>query len=109
MNIKNLQLWEILVPYAMGRKNVQVPYHRIWDSKVMEIAGGMTLMKVSKGSWISSKTNKTHRELMIPVRIACSEEQIKQIAEFTITHYNQEAVFVSLISEKTMIIHRENQ
>jgi len=42
-------LWEILVPYKMGRKNVQVPYHQEWDAKVMAIAGGMTLMKVAKG------------------------------------------------------------
>lgn len=43
-------LWEILVPYKMGRKNVPVPYHQEWDAKVMAIAGGMTLMKIAKGS-----------------------------------------------------------
>jgi hypothetical protein len=32
----------------MGRKNVPVPYHQEWDSKVMAIAGGMTLMKNRK-------------------------------------------------------------
>jgi len=100
-------LWEILVPYKMGRKNVQVPYHREWDEKVMAISGGMTLMKVAKGSWVSPTTDKTHKELMIPVRIACSEEQIREIMKMTIVHYKQEAVFCTLISEKTIIMHAD--
>lgn len=100
-----LPLWEILVPYKMGRKNVPVPYHQEWDAKVMAIAGGMTLMKVAKGSWTSPTTDKTHKELMIPVRIACTEEQIKEIMKMTIEHYKQEAVFAMLVSEKTLIMH----
>ena len=104
-----LPLWEILVPYKMGRKNVQVPYHREWDAKVMAIAGGMTLMKVAKGSWTSPTSDKTHKELMIPVRIACTEEQIREIMKMTIIHYKQEAVFAMLVSEKTLIMHAETE
>lgn len=100
-------LWEILVPYKMGRKNVPVPYHQEWDAKVMAIAGGMTLMKIAKAIWISPNTDKTHKELMIPVRIACSKEQIKEIMKMTIKHYNQEAVFCMLVSEKTLIMHAD--
>lgn len=107
MKTDTLTLWEILVPYKMGRKNVQVPYHQEWDAKVVAITGGMTLMKVAKGSWVSPTTQKLHKELMIPVRIACTEEQIRQIMEITIEHYNQEAVFAMLVSEKVLIMNRE--
>jgi len=101
-----LPLWEILVPYKMGRKNVQVPYHQEWDAKVMALAGGMTLMRVARGNWVSPSTGHTHRELMIPVRIACSERQIQEIMAMTMEHYAQEAVFAYLVSERTLILHR---
>jgi hypothetical protein len=100
-----LPMWEILVPYSIGRKNVQVPYHREWDAKVMEITGGLTIMRAAKGVWNSPDTGKSHREIMIPVRIACTEGQIAEIAKMTIEHYRQEAVFVSLISNKSMVFH----
>jgi len=44
---------------------------------------------------------------MIPVRIACTEEQIREIMKMTIAHYKQEAVFAMLVSEKTLIMHAE--
>jgi len=103
-----LPLWEILVPYSIGRKNVQVPYHREWDEKVMAITGGLTIMRAAKGAWNSPNTGKSHRELMIPVRIACTEEQIAKIAKMTIEHYRQEAVFVSLISNRSVVFHRSD-
>jgi len=104
MNLET-EVWEILVPYKMGRKNVLVPYHNIWDDYVRDIAGGLTIQKVSKGQWVSP-TGKIHKELMIPVRIACNEEQIKTIVEFTLKHYAQEAVFVMRISDKAFIISK---
>lgn len=105
METEIIPLWEILVPYKIGRKNVQVPYHQEWDAKVLEISGGLTLMKVAKGCWVSPTTDKLHKELMIPVRIACSGEQILKIMEMTIEHYKQEAVFATLVSTKTLIMH----
>lgn len=98
------QLWEILVPHRIGRKTVQVPYHREWDQKVVEIAGGLTLMRAAKGRWVSPATGKEHKELMIPVRIACSEEQIVEIARLTLQHYEQECVMCFLISEKVLFV-----
>lgn len=105
ITVETKPLWEILVPYKIGRRTVQVPYHQIWDKKVVDITGGLTLQKVSKGMWVSPTTDKTHSELMIPVRIACSKEQILEIMEFTITHYRQEAVFCTKISEETLIMY----
>lgn len=103
-----LPMWEILVPYAIGRKNVQVPYHREWDDKVMAITGGLTIMRAAKDAWSSPNTGKAHREIMIPVRISCTEEQIEEIAKMTIEHYKQEAVFVSLISNKSLVFHKND-
>lgn len=111
-------LWEILVPHKMGKhdnsnpqlarsnKNVPVPYHQIWDEYVRDLTGGLTINKVSQGHWIDKSTNKLYKELMIPVRIACTREQIDQIAEYTMEHYQQLAVFVTLISETTLIFHK---
>jgi hypothetical protein len=109
-----LPLWEILVPHRMGKhdgKNPDLPrsnkvvyydYHRTWDKRVVELVGGMTLMKAAKGTWVSPTTSKEHREIMIPVRIACTEEQIREIMQFTAEMYAQEAVMAYLISERTL-------
>lgn len=104
MEIIESKVWEILVPYKMGRKNVQVDYHRQWDEKVRGISGGLTIHRVAKGQWVSP-TGKLHRELMIPVRIACSEKEIGKIMQITLEHYQQEAVYASLVSEKALILH----
>ncbi|MBS1722874.1 MAG: hypothetical protein JSS66_07970 [Armatimonadetes bacterium] len=100
---KAVPLWEILVPYNMGRKTVQVPYHQEWDTKVMDIAGGLTILRAVKGAWVESP-EKTVRELMIPVRIACTEEQMQAIAKMTLEHYEQDAVFVHRVSEASMVL-----
>jgi hypothetical protein len=109
------QLWEILVPYSMGEhdnlclniprsnKTVPVPYHQDWDAEVRRITGGLTILKCAKGEWVDEE-GAVYRELMIPVRIACTEQQIIQIAQFTQHHYRQKAVFCSLVSERTLII-----
>jgi hypothetical protein len=102
-----MQMWEVLVPYKMGKKNVQVPYHREWDAKVVAITGGLTICKPTKGTWVSP-TGKTHRELMIPVRIACTEEQIKKIITMTLEHYEQEAVLAYRVSDEVIFYSREN-
>ena len=108
MSVK-LELWEILVPYKMGRKNVQLPYHKEWDEKVIAITGGLTIYKTTKGIWTSPTTNKTHKEAMIPVRIACSKEQFEQIIDITITHYKQEAVFGYKVSDEVLIRYAGEQ
>ena len=52
---------------------------------------------------------KKYKEIMIPVRIACTKEQIIQIAKFTIEHYKQKAVFVTLVSENTMVFYADGE
>ena len=120
MKTIELPLWEILVPYAMGdhdgtdpnkpkrKRNIPVPYHQQWDAKVREITGGLTIMKVARGQW-EDKDGKLYKELMIPVRIACTREQIDKIADFTIEHYAQKAVFVTMVSECTIVYYAEGE
>jgi hypothetical protein len=108
MKVLETQLWEILVPYRMGpkgRKTVPLPHHWIWDEKVRSITGGLTIFKCARGQWVDPATNVLYKEPVIPVRIACTEEQIDLIAEFTATHYKQHAVFTSLVSEKVKIFY----
>jgi len=111
-------LWEILVPHKMGEhdnsnpdiprrnKNIPVPYHQEWDKYVRNITGGLTIQRAAKGQWLDND-GKLYKEIMIPVRIACTEEQITQIAEYSLEYYKQKAMFVTLISEKTLIFHAE--
>ena len=117
MNTIELPLWEILVPHKMGKhdntdpslhrsnKVIHVSYHKAWDEYVRSIAGGLTVYKASMGQWIDkeSQDQKIYKEIMIPVRIACSREQIDQIAKYSLHHYAQKAIFVTLISESTII------
>lgn len=93
----NKKLWEILVPVESIKKK----HHKKWDRKVSAIAGGLTLFKPKKGRWLSD--SKLFREKMIPVRIAATEVEVKEIAKFTAKHYDQKAVMYYLISETVVI------
>lgn len=96
--MKTTILWEILVPTIMNTKPVRTRYHKVWDEKVRGISGGLTVLKPTKGQWTSS-VGELFAERMIPVRIACSEEEIEQIMDVTLEHYNQIEVMAYKISE----------
>lgn len=100
--IVNTQIWEILVPTQSNEgKPFRTRFHRVWDEKVRNIAGGLTVLKPAKGQWLNK--GKLFEERMIPVRIACSEEQIHQIIDITMNYYKQLAVMAYRISEYTII------
>lgn len=99
---KELCMWEILVPTIMDGKPISVRYHRVWDAKVRAIAGGLTILSPAKGQWVSPK-GELFLERMIPVRIACSIEQIRNIADLTAVYYKQEAVLYYLVSNYVVI------
>lgn len=43
-------MWEILVPTKSNEgKPFRTRYHRVWDAKVREISGGLTILPVVKG------------------------------------------------------------
>jgi len=104
-NSENI-LWEIMVPtmYNDGRF-VRTRHHKVWDDKVRAISGGLTIYKPAIGQWLS-KDDKLFTERMIPVRIACSEEEINKIIDITMVHYDQLAVMAYIISEKVIIKHK---
>lgn len=101
-------MWEILVPceYNTG-KPVRKKHHQEWDKVVEKIAGGLTIYRPSLGKW-KDKDNQIYHERMIPVRIACTREQIDKIAKFSITHYKQIAILAYKVSDE-VTIYRADQ
>lgn len=103
------ELWEILVPTVhKNGKPIRTRFHRVWDHKVREISKGMTIMPVAKGQWVDPEGN-LFKERMIPVRVACTREQIEEIIDYTLEYYNQAAVMVYKVSSETIIKHRKDQ
>jgi hypothetical protein len=100
------ELWEILVP-ASNNKDQKFPYehHKEWDAFVKKITGGVTIMKTAKGEWVSPN-GKVYVDRMIPCRIVCTEEQMSEIIDFTLEHYNQEAVLAYRISTNVILRYK---
>lgn len=103
-----IQLWEILVPTIRNDgRPIKTRFHRVWDAKIRAITGGLTVMPVAKGQWVSPQ-GQLFAERMIPVRIACTEEQVEKIVDATLAHYDdQEAVMIYRVSVDVRIVHRK--
>jgi len=98
-------LWEILVPTVRNEgKPYRTRYHRVWDAKVREISGGLTILRPAKGQWISPESKTLYSERMIPVRIACTREQMEEIALMTKKYYEQEAVMYFAVSNEVYFV-----
>jgi hypothetical protein len=95
-------IYEILVPTRIKNRGVPIEHHYAWDDFVKNIAGGLTVYRAAKGTWMSP-TGKAIKERMIPVRIACTEEQIYKISDFTAKHYAQTSIMFYLISQQAFI------
>jgi hypothetical protein len=95
------KLWKILVPVTNDGKKIKKKYHRKWDHKVSEIAGGLTLFKPKKGRW--KYGDRMFSEKMIRVEIAATQDEIITIARITAEHYSQKAVMYYLKSEQVVI------
>ncbi len=103
-----MELWEILVPTQRNNgKPIRTRYHRVWDENVRKISGGLTVLPVTKGQWVSSDGN-LFCERMIPVRIACTEEQINTIIDMTMSYYEQLAIMAYRVSDKVIIKHAKS-
>jgi hypothetical protein len=101
------KMFEILVPTLRNDgKPFRTRYHRVWDQKVREISGGLTIFQPVKGQWIS-KEGQLFTERMIPVRIICSDEQIMNIIRFTMKYYDQLAILAYEISNNVLLIHKD--
>lgn len=92
-------LWEILVPTVSNAgKPFRTRYHRVWDAKVQEISGGLTILNpTTKGRWVSPD-GTLFAERMIPVRCLATREEINRIIDFTLTYYDQKAVLAYVVS-----------
>lgn len=98
-------LFEILVPTIRNSgKPIRTRYHKVWDTKVREITGGLTVLTPAKGQWVSPD-GRLFAERMIPVRIMCDPEQIEGIADMTARYYEQEAVMWYLLSNEVKVKH----
>lgn len=98
-----MKLYEILVPTQTNEgKPIKTRFHRVWDEKVRKITGGLTIIPPVKGEWVSD-CGHLFRERMIPVRIACTEEQIEEIADMTAAYYKQLAIMYYLLSNEVKI------
>lgn len=91
-------LWEVMVPctWNSGRP-IRTRHHREWDQRVRKITSGLTVLAVGKGQWVSPD-GEEFLERVIPVRILCTPEDMKQIVQLTIKHYEQDAVFYYIVS-----------
>lgn len=100
------KLYEILVPTIRNDgRPISTRYHRVWDAKIIEISGGLTILSPAKGTWVSPDS-KVFKERMIPVRIMCDEKDIEKIIDFTIDYYEQEAILAYVVSNEVILKHR---
>lgn len=101
------KLYEILVPTIRNDgRPIREKFHRVWDAKVYEITGGLTVLKPTKGKWVSAE-EKLFEERMIPVRIACTKNQMDKIIDMTIDYYEQLAVMAYKISDEVIIRNKK--
>lgn len=99
----DIKLWQIFVPTVRmdGTGYYRTRYHRVWDEKVRAISGGLTICPPVIGQW--NFEQELYKERMIPVQIACTEEQILEIMDMTKKYYDQIEVMVYLVSERVLI------
>lgn len=103
-------IWEILVPTerrAVPGKYYTTRYHRVWDSKVREITGGLTVMAPARGQWINPVTGELFQERMIPVRIMATREEIEEVVDLTLKYYDQLAILCYKISDEVILKFKE--
>ena len=100
-----MYLWEILVPTIRNDgKPYRTRFHRVWDEKVRSISSGLTILNPTRGQWIAPN-GELFVERMIPVRIACTEAQINEIADMTAKYYDQKAIMFYRVADKVTIKH----
>lgn len=106
MNTSAKGVWEILVPTKSNEgKPYRTRYHRVWDSHIRKISGGLTILPVVKGQWLDGAV-LYHNERMIPVRIIATREEIEKIIDVTMVYYGQEAVLAYRVADEVVLKHK---
>lgn len=106
------QVWEILVPTEKRKKPgkyYSTRYHKVWDSKVRAITGGLTVMSPAKGQWVNPHDGQLFNERMIPVRIIATREEIEKVVNLTLKYYDQLAVLCYKISDEIILKYNEEE
>ncbi len=98
-------MWEILVPASNRKDKFSYDHHKAWDAFVNQFSNGMTVLRGAKGEW-QAPDGTICNDRMIPIRIICTEEEIRKIIRFTIEHYNQEAVLAYQLSDNIILEHK---
>lgn len=83
------RMWMLFVPTVRNDgRPIRLRFHKVWDEKVKEITGGLTINPPTKGIWVSEEGDEYH-ERMIPVSIMATRDEIARICEFTKSYYDQ--------------------
>ena len=101
-------LYEVLVPTIYGDtlKPIKTKHHKVWDARVQKISGGLTILSPSKGKWIFKGVEFPER--VIPVRVMCEPNEMKEIVKITLEHYRQKAVMYYVLSNDVHVVHAED-
>lgn len=106
MEINKKTMWEILVPTIRNNGTfIKTRFHRVWDTEVRKISGGLTILTPAKGQWVSPD-GELFAERMIPVRIICTKEEIEKIIKFSMKYYSQLAILAYEISNNVILRHQ---
>jgi hypothetical protein len=104
MSIAKKAMWEILVPTQRNDgRPIRTRFHRVWDEKVRNISGGLTIMPVARGQWLFKE--KLFEERMIPVRIIATRKEIEDIISMTMAYYEQLAILCMKVSDEVILRH----
>jgi len=103
----DLKVWLVLVPETLNGKKINRSYHRAWDKKVRDITKGLTIHYTAKGQWINPEDGKLTLEGMIPVHMACTDEQIEIITDMTVEYYEQKVIMYYPIANKVFFKKRK--
>lgn len=100
-------VWEILVPtISRTGKTFTYEHHKEWDAYVRKISGGVTIHRPAKGEWVNDNEVLV-TERVIPCRLICSRVWMDEIVDFTLLHYDQDAVRAFAIAETFILKRRE--
>lgn len=107
-NTSEPALWEILVPTVRNDgRPFYLRYHKVWDAKILEMSGGLTIMKPAVGQWVDPKDDKLYKDRTIPVRFIATEEQATAIVDMSCLYYEQEAMLCYRIADKVILRTKE--
>ena len=99
-------LFEILVPTMRNDgRPIRTRFHKVWDAKVRDISGGLTIMPVAKGQWLFK--DELFQERMIPVRIIATRSEMDKIIDMTLKYYEQLAILAYKVSEEVILRHAD--